>query len=433
MVAPNPDTASLVLAQLFVVLLAARAIGWVADRLGFTSVVGELATGFVLGPSLFGAAFPALQRRLFQTTEALDAIALLGLIFLLYTAGAETDFGLIRERARAVVAAGLLGMVLPFALGTGLGVALPPDLGLVPPTTTRPVFGLFLGVALSISAIPVAVRVLRDLDALALPVGQVTVATAMFTDVVGWLGLSVVAGVARSGAVDASLVGRTVVSLAAFLAVAFGVGPRLADAAFARFGGADDPGGTVALGAVAALGSSALCVTLGLEPAVGAFVAGLVVSRADVDAGVDAGGAVETTGDGALESITFGFFAPVFFGAAGLRADLGLLFDPIVALVGTATLLVAVVGKFVGAYAGATVAGYSRVEAAVLGSGLNARGAVEIAVATVGLELGVLGRGMYTVIVGVAVLTSAMTPPLLRVTLRRLPGRADADQKTAFR
>ena len=433
MVAPNPDGASLVLAQVFVVLVAARATGALADRLGFTSVVGELTTGFVLGPSVLGAAFPALQRRLFRSTEALDAVALLGLVFLLYTAGAETDFGLIRGRARAVVAAGLLGMVLPFALGAGLGLALPPDLGLVPPTTTRSVFGLFLGVALSISAIPVAVRVLRDLDALSLPVGQVTVATAMFTDVVGWLGLSVVAGVARSGAVDAALVGRTVAALVAFLAVAFAVGPRLVDAAFARFGGGGDPAGAVALGAVAALGSSALCVALGVEPAVGAFVAGLVVSQADAGVGVDVRGTGEATGDGALESVTFGVFAPVFFGAAGLRADLGLLFDPTVALVGTATLLVAVVGKFVGAYAGATVAGYSRAEAAVLGSGLNARGAVEIAVATVGLELGVLGRGMYTVIVGVAVLTSAMTPPLLRVTLRRLPGRADADRKEVSR
>lgn len=410
-VAPSgPDATLLVLAQLFVVLLVARAMGRLADRLGFTSVVGELATGFVLGPSAFGAAFPAAQRTLFRTTEVLDAVALLGLVMLLFTAGAETDFGLIREHARAVAAAGLLGMALPFLLGAGLGFALPR--GLVPPSADPVLFSLFLGVALSISAIPVAVRVLVDLDAFHLPVGQVTVATAMFTDVVGWLALSVVAGVARSGALDAAFVARTVAALGAFFAVAFTVGPRLADATFARVGQSADAAGTVALGTLAAVGSAALTLAIGLEPAIGAFVAGLVISRAD---------AVGESSVETLEAVTFGFFAPVFFGAAGLRADLGLLFDPTVALAGTATLAVAAVGKFVGAYAGATAAGYSRAEAAVLGSGLNARGAVEIAVAAVGLELGILGRGMYTVVVGVAVLTSAMTPPLLRVTLRRLP------------
>jgi Kef-type K+ transport system membrane component KefB len=304
-------------------------------------------------------------------------------------------------------------MALPFVLGAGLGFALPR--GLVPPTADPTLFALFLGVALSISAIPVAVRVLVDLDAFALPIGQVTVATAMFTDVVGWLALSVVAGVARSGTLDAALVGRTVAALAAFLGVAFAVGPRVADVAFARLRGSGDAG-TIALGTLWAVGASALALAVGVEPAVGAFVAGLVVSRAD---------AVGESSVEALESVTFGFFAPVFFGAAGLRADLGLLFDPTVAAVGTATLVVADVGKFVGAYVGGTAAGYSRAEAAVLGSGLNARGAVEIAVAAVGLELGILGRGMYTVVVGVAVLTSAMTPPLLRATLRRLPRPAD--------
>ena len=122
-----------------------------------------------------------------------------------------------------------------------------------------------------------------------------------------------------------------------------------------------------------------------------------------------------------LERVTLGLFAPLFFGSAGLVADLAGVAEPGAALVTAGLFAIAVVGKFVGAYAGGVVAGLSRWERFCLGAGLNARGAVEIVIAAIGLSLGILSPVLYTGVVLVAILTSIMAAPLLRWGLRRVP------------
>lgn len=407
---PAFDVSGLVLLQVAVLLAAARALGTLAARLGLTRVVGELATGFVLGPSVLGAVAPGAAAALFPGggSSLLSGLSLVGLVLLLALAGMELDVGLLRAHARDVAAIGSAGLAVPFVLGVGLGLSLPASLAAGP--TPRPVVALFLAVALSISAIPVIVRILVDLEAIDRPFGQLTVAAAMYTDAVGWLLLSAVVGIARTGALDLRSVAVVVLALAGFLVAARLVGAPLVAAALARLG--DRPvGGGLALVVVAAFGASATTIAIGLEPALGAFVAGLLVARA--------GGLDERAAD-TYERATLGVFAPLFFGVAGLRADLGLLLDPTVAAVGALTLVVATAGKLVGVGAAAAWLGHGRQEAFAMGAGLNARGAVEIVIAAVGLQLGVLGVELYTVVLGVAVLTSAMAPPMLRYAIRRM-------------
>ncbi|WP_435361924.1 cation:proton antiporter [Haloarchaeobius sp. DFWS5] len=388
----------------------ARVLGTVTERLGFTRVVGELATGFVLGPSVFGRLVPPVYD-LFAPAVAsplLSELSLFGLVLLLTLAGLETDLDLVWSYARDVVVIGSAGLASPFVLGLGFGLVIP--ISLLTGEVPRLVFALFLATSVCISAIPVIVRILIDLDSYTSPFGQRMVATAMYTDVVGWLLLSVVVGLVRSGRLDVPGVVTVVLTLVGFLLGAVFLGQRIVDAVLVRLP-EDDARGHLVVVVSAAVGGSALAYAVGLEPALGAFVVGLLVARA---------GGVPETAQTLFEQMTLGVFAPVFFGVAGLNADLGLLFDPVVAVVGTTTLVIATVGKIGGVYLAASWLGYDRTEAVGMGVGLNARGAIEIVIASVGLEMGILSPRMYTVVLVVAVVTSAMTPPLLR---RLLPER----------
>ncbi|MFC7098985.1 cation:proton antiporter [Halobaculum marinum] len=411
------DAATLA-AFLGLLLVVARVLGSLTERLGLTRVVGELATGFVLGPSVVGRLAPSVAD-LFAPAVALPLLAeisLLGLVLLLALAGLETDVELIRTYARDVVTIGAAGLVVPFALGVGVGVVVPASL--LTGEASRLVFALFLATSLCISAIPVVVRILIDLDAFDSPFGQRTVATAMFTDIVGWILLGVVVGIARVGRFDGRAFAAVMLVLAAFLLGAAVVGQRVVDAVLARLPD-DDAAGHLLVVVAAAVGASALAHAVGIEPALGAFVAGVLVARS---------GGISERARSVFERGTLRVFAPVFFGVAGLDADLGLLADPTVAVVGAVTLAVATVGKVGGVYVAATALGYDRTEAAGMGVGLNARGAIEIVIATVGLDLGILSPRMYTVVLLVAVTTSAMTPPLLRRILDGADGAAMADR-----
>lgn len=403
--------ASLVLVeQLLVILVVAHLLGLLTERLGLTAVVGELATGFVLGPSVFGTAFPTARAALFSAATApfLDGIASVGLLLLLAVAGLEVDAGLLRRTARPTALVGVLGTAVPFALGFGFGWLLPASVrGSADPL----VFSLFLAIALSISAIPVIARILLDLRALGGEIGQILVASAVLTDLLGWLVLGVVARAARDETMTPDVVVRSAAVLVAFVGVALVAGPRVV-AAGRRYapaiGGANRQVGVLV---AAALGAGTLAVALGLEAFLGAFLLGIVIRQS--------GGLPPAVGE-RFESLTVGVFAPLFFGVAGLRADLTALGDPTVVLVGAGALAIALVGKFVGVYAGAVLAGRTRWEGITLGAGLNARGAIEIILATIGLQLGILTVGMYTVVLGVAIVTTALAPPLLRRSLRRV-------------
>jgi Kef-type K+ transport system membrane component KefB len=409
--ASAPDASLLLVEQLFVVLALAHLLGVVTDRLGLTAVVGELATGFVLGPSVLGVLLPTVHAGLFPGTSGplLDGVASVGLVLLLVVAGLEVDLGLVRRRATTTVLVGVLGMVVPFVLGFAFARALPA--GFRGAGVDRLVFGLFVATALSVSAIPVITRVLLDLRVLRTELGQVLVAAAILTDVLGWLVLGVVVRAARDGTLAPATALRSVVVLVTFVVAALVVGRRVVPGALSRLPALGSTDRQVGVLVAASLGAGALALAVDLEAFLGAFLLGVVLSRS--------GGLPEAV-EARFESVTVGVFAPLFFGVAGLRADLTALADPDVVLVGTVALGIALVGKFAGVYAGAALAGRSRWEAVVLGSGLNARGAIEIILATIGLDLGILSTATYTVILVVAVVTSAMAPPLLRWSFGRL-------------
>lgn len=414
-VAP-PLPASLLLHLLIslVALLAlARLLGGLARRIGLPAVVGELVTGLLLGPSVLGAVAPDVMHWLFPPTAQqmalLDAVGQIGLLLLVALTGTHLDIAAVRRQARTAAAVSISGLLIPLGLGIGLGFVFAQVLAGPAPSASA-VFPFFLGVAMCVTAIPVIAKTLIDMGLLHRNIGQLTLAAGMFDDAVGWLLLSLIAAVATTG-LGVGTVGGAIAGMAGFVVLAVVVGRPLVRWFAGRMARSGDGGAVTWAGVLVVLVGAGTTHALHMEPVFGAFVAGILLGTA--------GPAVQR-GLAPLRTVTLTVLAPIFLATAGLRMDLTTLARPGVLLAAVAVLVVAVAGKFAGAYLGARVSGLSKWEGLALGAGMNARGVVEVVVAMVGLQTGILDAAGYTVVVLVAIVTSLMAPPLLRFAMNRV-------------
>ena len=413
MLTPLDEHALLVFwTQLLVLVVAARAVGYAMRRVGLPSVVGQLAAGVVLGPSVFGAVWPSGFEWFIPQEEissgALFAVTWIGVALLLVTAGFETDLALIRRLGRAAALVTGFSLLVPLAGGLATGLLLPADF--VGGGADRTVFALFVALALSVSALAVIARILSELGLMRRDFGQITVAAGMANDVVGWVMLAVFTGFATAGQVSVTGTLRTVIGLAAFLALAMTLGQRAVDAGLRRVR-RDGPNlhGALGVAVFTMLAFGVATQALGIEAVLGAFVAGVVLNRSRFQ---------QHEVVHHIESLTNAFLAPVFFAMAGLRVDLALLGEGDALAWAGVVMVVAIVAKFAGAFVGARLAGQSQRAAVALGAGLNARGALEIVIASVGLSLGVFSETAYTVIVIVPLVTSVFAAASLRLAVR---------------
>jgi len=408
----------------FALLLAvARGLGDLARRLGQPSVIGELLAGVVLGPTLLGAAVPGVTRALFpdagQEAVLLQLIAQLGVVFLLLLSGMEANLEVVRRSARAAVMIAAAGIIVPFLAGFGLALLVPSRLIGQPAQTV--VFAFFVATAISMSAIPVIVKILIDLDLMRRDVGQLILAAGMLTDSAGWFLLALVAAAASAEALPLTALGVSFLGTLVFAVFAFTVGTtalrRLLAWVDHHVRGED-----ALLAAVLIVGllGAALTQALHVEAFLGAFLVGVQLSRIP---------RVHRKARAQVEAMTLGVFAPIFFATAGLRVDVGSIVSPDLLLVTFVVIVVACVGKVAGAFAGARLAGLSPWLSLALGAGLNARGAVEIIVATIGLQLGILTPAMYSIVVVMAVATSLLAPPALRWTLKHVPAEPQEEER----
>jgi Kef-type K+ transport system membrane component KefB len=409
--------------QILVLFVAGRGLGSLMRRVGQPPVLGELAAGLLLGPSVLGRLSPDTFAWLFPADPvqqaALGAVAWLGVLLRLVVTGFETDLGLVRRLGRATARVAFGSLSVPAIFGLAVGFAMPD--AFLGDDSERVVFALFMATALTISALPVIATILSQLGIMRRSIAQVILATAMLNDVAGWVMLGIVASLAQSGTVRAGPLLVTLAGLVAFLAFTFTLGQRGVDfllrRARARRTG---PGGAFTVTLLVALAAGCATQALGLEAVLGAFIAGTVLGRSKFQ---------EDETFVMLERVAGGFLAPIFFATAGLRVDLGLLGDPQVAFWGLLVLAAASLSKFGGAYLGGWAAALPVRERLALGAGLNARGAVEIVIATVGLSLGVLNVASYTVIVLMAMATSMLAPPLLSLALRGWEGSEEERER----
>lgn len=422
---PSEHQVLLFLIQVSLLLLLGRVLGQLSRRFGQPAVVGEIAAGVVLGPSVLGQIAPDAFNWLFPVDAVqsglLFAIGWVGVILLLLATGFETDLGLIGQLGKAAVFVTIGSLTLPFAFGLAGGFVAPD--ALLGTGVDRPVFALFLATALTISSLPVIAKILAELNLLRRNVGQLTLAVGMANDVIGWVLLGLIAGLASEGSFDVGRLVRVVIGLVAFLGAAVLVGQRLFDAILRQMRRQGVGfGGWVTMMIVFALGLGAVTQWLKVEAVLGAFIAGILIGRSRYRS---------QEAEDQIEVITASFAAPIFFGLAGLRADFTALGDPTVAMWAVIVFVIASISKFVGSMAGARVAGLSTREGIALGTALNARGALEIVIATVGLSLGVLNQRSYTIVVIMAIATSMAAAPILRRLMTDWRGSPEEELRLA--
>lgn len=409
----------LFLVQFALLLASARLLGEMMKRVDQPQVFGELLAGILLGPSLLGWVAPGLFSRLFppdpQQYHLLELISWLGMIFLLLFTGLETDMARLRHLGRPAVAASLFGLVVPFALGYTLGTAIPDHL-LVNPSH-RLIFHLFMGTAMAISAVPVIAKILLDLNLLKRNIGVIILGAGIVDDVCGWTILSVLIGMMTKGTLDLPTVFGAVWSTALFIAVALFLGVRLVRRLMRwidEHAHVEEAHITAVL--LITLVCAAVTEAIGIHAVFGAFVAGVILAHSP---------RVRANALEKLVGVVYGVFSPVFFAFVGLRVDLTQLSN--VGLV-VAVVSVACAGKLVGCTLGGIVGRLSWWEAISIGIGMNARGGVGLIIALVGLASGILSLEVYSSLVIMAMVTTLMTPPLLKWTLSHI-ALSDAEQE----
>lgn len=402
------------LIQVAVLLASARIFGELAQRLNQPTVVGELLAGIILGPSLLSGFFPFLDQWVVPQTETqghlIELVSMFGAIFLLIITGLETDIPLIKRRGKVALSIAGGGLILPFVSGFVMATHLPEFL--VQDHHERIVFDLFVATAMAISSIPVVAKVLMDLNLMRRDLGQTILAAGMVDDTTAWILLSVTLGLASGDAITVGTVFYAIAKIAAFMVLSFTIGKWLVKKGlhFIQDHSKSDYG-ILSYVVVIAFVFGAVAQAIQVEAVLGAFVSGIIFGMLP---------RLPKNVVQKLEAVALGVFAPIFFAVSGLKVDITSLLHPDLLLVTGIVLAVAIFGKLSGAYIGARMVKLSHWNALAFGAALNARGAVEVIIASIGLSMGILSQNMYSIIVVMAMVTSLMAPSLLKWTVGKI-------------
>jgi len=396
--------------QLLVIIAVSRLTGWIFVRLGQPSVVGEMAAGILLGPSLFGLLTPGLFAAVFpaDSMAALKLLSQIGVCLFMFAVGMELNVGHLRNKAQAAVVVSHASIVIPYLLGVVLAWFLYSQLAASGASFTA--FALFMGISMSITAFPVLARILQERCLSKTPLGSTAIACAAVDDVTAWSLLAFVVAIARATHLS-SAVGSLLLVLA-FIAVMLRIVQRVLPRCLgaARLEAEDLSKGTVAAVLLVLL-ASALCTELiGVHSLFGAFLAGAIMP--------------ETAGFRRklglrVESFSSVLLLPVFFAFTGLRTQVGLLDGWGDWLIGLAIIAVATLGKLGGSAVAARFTGMGWSESFQLGALMNTRGLMELIALNIGYDLGILSPRIFAMLVIMALATTMMTGPLLALFSRK--------------
>jgi Kef-type K+ transport system membrane component KefB len=413
-------SATSLLLQLIVILGTARACGWVLRHVGQPSVVGEMAAGLMLGPAVMGTLFPELHAQLFSKShlDGLASLSTVGLVLFMFVVGLELrSTGGVRAQLKAAGAVGALSVAVPMVLGIAIAPALHP--ALAPAGTGFWPFALFMAAALSITAFPVMARILKDRGLSRTPLGQLSLGAAAVVDVFAWILLALVVALAGAGEREGGYTGlvKITAGVAVLLAVLF-LGIKPAYAWLLRRRAPDgEPSTTEMASLMIGLLACALATEwLHLHAVFGAFLFGACLPR-------DARLLRSLTER--IEPISIVVLMPLFFALAGLGTTADAFSG---ASVGAMLLIVAVatIGKLAGGAIGARMAGYGWRDSLATGSLMNARGLMELIVMKIGLDAGLIGPELFTMLLVMALATTAMTGPLINLVMGRAKPAAAA-------
>lgn len=385
---------------LLLLLIASRVLGEVVERIGQPAMLGEILAGVLLGPSVLN---------LIRYTPEISAIADVGVLLLVFLTGMEMEPAALWRSFRGRGAwVSVSGFVVPLLLGMLVGYT----------TSGNKTRMVFIGLCVAITALPVSVRILLDIDQLQTGIGQKIISAAVMNDVVSLLALGVILDVKNAGVSAAGLsssIGFALVKAVLFMAAIVVASKLIKKYLMARFRRAGGPldnfvsrlKGKESMFAVVLLfviGFAALSQVLGLDFIVGAFFGAMLLSYAVL------GKANYEEVRKTASNVTMGFLGPIFFAAIGLEFDVSSLRNWVLV---AAILAAAFVGKIFGGYLGGRLAGLDGSESWALGVGLNGRGVMELVIANIALAHGFIGKELFTALVLMAVVTTFCTPFLL--------------------
>jgi len=396
--------------SLGVLLCVAHVLGELAQRLRQPSVLGELIAGVLLGPTVLGSIAPGLSEFLFPlqgaNAIALDAIATLAIGLFLLVAGMEVDLSTVWKQGKVGCKVGITSIVIPFFIALGAAMVLPEALGRhgdADPT----IFALFFGIAISISALPVIAKTLMDMGLYRSDLGMVVVSAAIFNDLTGWIVFAVVLGLIGDPSGSGNAIMLTIVLTLAFAGGMLTAGRWVIHKvlpfvqAYTHW-----PGGELSFALILGLLGAAFTEWIGIHAIFGAFIAGVAIG--------DSSHLRERSRVVIGNFVSF-IFAPVFFASIGLKVNFVTHFDfPLVLTV----LLTACVCKLAGGAMGARWGGMLPREAWAVGFALNSRGAMEIILGIIALEAGIIRERLFVALIIMAMITSMMSGPSMRVLLR---------------
>ncbi len=403
---------SRLLIQLLVVILAARLTGVVFTRFGQPVVVGEMAAGILLGPSLFGWLSPDVFQFVFPAASlgTLKLLSQIGVCLFLFSVGMEVDAGHVRKKAHTAVMVSHASMVIPFFLGVLLAYSL--YTALAQPGTTFSAFALFMGISMSVTAFPVLARILQERQLTKTFLGSTALTCAAVDDVTAWSVLAFIVAIVRATSMVSSIVNLVlVVAFISFMVLV--LRPALPRLIGGRNLECEDPPKSVLAVVLCVVVASALITEIiGIHALFGAFLAGAIMPEV---------GGFRKKLAVRVENFSSVFLLPLFFVFVGLRTQINLLNDWQGWLLCLGIIAVATLGKLGGSAIAARWSGMSWSQSLQLGALMNTRGLMELIVLNMGYDLGILSPRIFTMMVIMALVTTMITGPLLTLFGSKAP------------
>jgi Kef-type K+ transport system membrane component KefB len=398
------------LLQLIIIVAACRTAGLFFRRFGLPAVVGEITAGILLGPSLLGRFWPGGFDFIFaaQSLGILHLCSQIGVTVFMFVVGMELEVDNLRENARTAILTSQIGILVPYLFGMASAIFLYSRYAGA--GTSLAVFALFLGIAMSVTAFPVLVRILEERGMVKTSLGSISIACAAVGDVSAWIILALLVAFARGKGMEATLFNLGL--LAIFVALMLGVVRRW----LPRLIGTEKLGGRAParwtfVAALLFMAASALATEgMGIHALFGAFLAGAIMPRHK---------AFHDHLMARLQSISRGLLLPLYFAFSGLRTHIGLLNDVTSWQVCLAIVVIASAGKLGGSMLAARLDGMRWSDAFAFGSLMNTRGLMELIALNIGYDLGVLSPSIFAMLVLMALITTFLTGPLLSLSGQR--------------
>lgn len=403
---------AILLAQIVSIILVARMLGWVCKKIGQPTVIGEIIAGIALGPSIVGTYFPGLSTALFpvQSLGNLQFLSQIGLILFMFMVGMELDLKVLKTKAYDAIVISHASIIIPFALGIGLAYFI--YLTFAPQGVQFLSFGLFIGIAMSITAFPVLARIVHERGINKTHLGTIVITCAAVDDITAWCILAAVIAIVKAGSFASSvyIILLAIVYVLIMIRVVRPFLKRVGDLYPSRENMSKP---IVALFFLTLILSSYTTEIIGIHALFGAFMAGAIMPDNMKFRNI----LIEK-----VEDVALVLLLPLFFVFTGLRTQIGLLNDPYLWKVTGLIILVAITGKFLGSSLASKFVGQSWRDSLSIGALMNTRGLMELVVLNIGYDLGVLTPEIFAMMVIMALVTTFMTGSaldLIKVIFRK--------------